>query len=237
MSKKRALAEVIGEKSARSNSIWIGDHLQSGLYSAPTHRPPDNLMDLLFIALLTFAYLSGSISSAVLVCRLFTLPDPRIVGSKNPGATNVLRIGGRSAAFATLLGDILKTALPIGVSFWLGNSHTSLLWIGAAALFGHCFPVYFKFEGGKGVASMMTTVILVTPQFALLALGCWLISAWTFKRSSVASLITAFVLPVYASQFAAELLLPMASLSAIVLLRHRKNVENIVRGQEPIIGH
>ena len=194
-------------------------------------------MELFFIALLAFAYLSGSVSSAVLVCRLFTLPDPRIVGSKNPGATNVLRIGGRSAAIATLVGDIVKTALPIGLGFWLDYSDSLLLWIGAAALFGHCFPVYFKFEGGKGVASMMTTVILVTPQFALLALGCWLLSAWTFKRSSVASLITALVLPIYASQFAGELLLSMASLSAVVVFRHRKNVENIMRGQEPIIGH
>jgi len=193
-------------------------------------------MDLIYPALILLAYLSGSVSTAVLVCRLFTLPDPRIVGSHNPGATNVLRIGGSKAALATLAGDVLKTAFPILLADALGLSVIQLTWIGVASLIGHCFPVYFSFKGGKGVASMLTVVILVEPSLTALALSSWLISFWTFRRSSIASLMTALVVPIFASQYFAELLLPLSALSAVVFIRHRVNISNILQGIEPVIG-
>ncbi|WP_196139514.1 glycerol-3-phosphate 1-O-acyltransferase PlsY [Aliikangiella sp. G2MR2-5] len=194
-------------------------------------------MDFLYFALLGLAYISGSISSAVLVCKVFTLPDPRVVGSNNPGATNVLRIGGKRAALATLLGDIAKTALPIIMGIWFGYSTVELLWVGASALFGHCFPLFFGLKGGKGVACLMTLVILAVPEYGLLTLGIWLLTAWTFKRSSVASLMTAITLPVFAYQFHPSFLLPLACVSGIVLIRHRSNIVQIISGNEPIIGN
>ena len=193
-------------------------------------------MDIIYIALLVLAYLSGSISSAILLCRLLTLPDPRIVGSHNPGATNVHRIGGAKAAFATLVGDIIKTAAPISIAIWLDYSSFQVSWVGVCALLGHCFPVYFRFKGGKGVASMFAVLLLVMPRLSVLALVSWLIVAWSFRRSSVASIITAIIVPSFAYRFAPELFLPLSALSAVVVLRHRTNIANIIKGKEPLIG-
>ncbi|WP_185964375.1 glycerol-3-phosphate 1-O-acyltransferase PlsY [Aliikangiella marina] len=193
-------------------------------------------MDIQYASLLLLAYLSGSISSAILICQLMTLPDPRIVGSGNPGATNVHRIGGKLAALATLIGDLLKTAVPIAVAIYLDYPPFWVAWVGVCALLGHCFPIYYRFKGGKGVASMFAVLVLVGPKLSPLAIGSWIILAWSFKRSSVASIITAVVVPSFAYQFANELFIPLSALSAIVVLRHRKNFANIIAGKEPIIG-
>jgi len=193
-------------------------------------------MDLIYLSLILLAYLSGSIASAVLVCQLMTLPDPRIVGSNNPGTTNVLRIGGRRAAIGTLVGDIVKTALPLLLAFEFNYSIAEVAWLGVFSLLGHCFPLYFSFRGGKGVTSMLTIISLTLPPLALLAIGCWLISAWAFQRSSVASMMTALVIPIFANQFYPELFLPLAFLSAVVFIRHRVNIANIIQGIEPMIG-
>ncbi|MDH5434028.1 MAG: glycerol-3-phosphate 1-O-acyltransferase PlsY [Gammaproteobacteria bacterium] len=194
-------------------------------------------MDLAYFALLIFAYLTGSISTAVIVCRIFTLPDPRIVGSHNPGATNVLRIGGKRAAIATLLGDMFKTALPILIAIFIDYEPNQLAWIGVFAMLGHCFPVYFNFKGGKGVASMMAVIALSLPRFFFLALGVWLIVLFISKRSSVASMTTALVVPPFVYHFANLCFLPFMALSLVVMLRHRSNIINIAKGTEPIVGH
>jgi glycerol-3-phosphate acyltransferase PlsY len=165
-----------------------------------------------------------------------TLPDPRIVGSHNPGATNVLRIGGRQAAIGTLIGDIIKTALPILLALELGYSAINAAWLGVFSLLGHCFPIYFSFKGGKGVASMLTIIVIVLPPLAMLAIGGWLVSLWAFQRASVASLITALIVPIYANQFYPELLIPLTALSAVVYVRHSSNIANILQAKEPIIG-
>jgi acyl phosphate:glycerol-3-phosphate acyltransferase len=193
-------------------------------------------MDILYSLLLIAAYLSGSISSAILICRLMTLPDPRVVGSRNPGATNVQRIGGNGAALATLVGDLVKTALPIYLGMWLEYSPFQVTWVGVCALLGHCFPIYFRFKGGKGVASMFAVLLLVVPRLSLLAIISWLIVAWSLRRSSVASIITAIIVPSFAYRFTPELFLPLSALAAVVVLRHRKNIANIIQGKEPVIG-
>lgn len=193
-------------------------------------------MDLLYSILLIIAYLSGSISSAILVCRLMTLPDPRVVGSHNPGATNVLRIGGSKAAFATLVGDILKTALPILLTLELGYTPAQASWLGVCSMIGHCFPVYFKMKGGKGVASMLTIISLVQPSLALLAFGCWLMTAWTFQRSSIASMLTALIIPIFCLHYYPQLSISLSALSIVVFIRHHTNVINIINGREPMIG-
>src|ERR1700733_13075915 len=111
-------------------------------------------MSILCIAIATFAsYLMGSISSAIIVCKLMGLPDPRTQGSRNPGATNVLRIGGKKAALITLLGDLLKGFIPIIIAKWLGFDASVLGLIAFTAFLGHLFPIFFRFEGGKGVAT------------------------------------------------------------------------------------
>ena len=193
-------------------------------------------MDLVYLSLSLAAYLFGSISSAILVCHLLTLPDPRIVGSHNPGATNVHRIGGQRAAVLTLLGDLSKTLVPLLIARYLGFSQAEVAWIGVCAMLGHCFPLYFSFKGGKGVASLMAILLVVVPTLAGFALGVWLLSALTFLRASVASIITAILVPVFAYQFFTADFVPLSALSAVVLLRHRTNLANILRGDEPLIS-
>lgn len=192
-------------------------------------------MDLFFSLSLCFGYLAGSISSAILVCRLFGLPDPRTVGSHNPGATNVHRIGGRWVGFVTLLGDFFKTALPMVLVYKLDYGREASLWVGVMAVIGHCFPIYFSFRGGKGVASMMTVVALVISSFAILIAGTWLVTAYTFGRSSVASILTSIVIPIYGHHFKPELFVPLCALSAVVLIRHKSNIANLLQGKEPLI--
>jgi glycerol-3-phosphate acyltransferase PlsY len=191
-------------------------------------------MDLIYILSLLFGYLAGSISSAIIVCRLFSLPDPRTLGSKNAGATNVHRIGGRLVGFFTLLGDFLKTSLPMLLVYKLDYGREASLWVGVMAVIGHCFPLYFSFRGGKGVASMMTVIGLVITPFAILVVGTWLITAYTFSRSSVASIFTSLVIPLFGHQFRPELFVPICALSAVVLIRHRSNIANLLQGKEPI---
>ncbi len=192
-------------------------------------------MDLFFAFSLVFGYLAGSISSAILICKLFGLPDPRSLGSHNAGATNVHRIGGKWAGFLTLLGDFLKTALPMVLVYKLDYGRPASLWVGVMAVIGHCYPIYFSFKGGKGVASLMTVVSLVISSFAILTIGTWLLTAYTFGRSSLASLLTISIIPIFGYHFKPELFLPLCALSAVVLIRHSSNIINLVRGSEPLI--
>ncbi len=190
-------------------------------------------MDLFFGFSLIFGYLAGSISSAILVCKLFGLPDPRTQGSNNAGATNVHRIGGKLAGFLTLLGDFLKTALPMVLVYELDYGRPASLWVGVMTVIGHCYPIYFSFKGGKGVASMMTVVSLVISSFAILTIGTWLLTAYTFGRSSLASLLTSLIIPFFGYHFRPELFAPLCALSAVVLIRHSSNIVNLFQGNEP----
>lgn len=194
------------------------------------------IVDVIYLTLLVLAYLSGSVCSAIIVSKALSLPDPRGLGSGNPGATNLLRIAGFNAAFATLFGDFLKTALPIIIALQLGYTHSQAAWLGVCTVLGHCFPIFFSFKGGKGVASMLTLFVITLPSFALLAIGIWLITAWGFRRSSIASMLTALIIPLFSHQFYPLFVLPFAAASAIVFLQHRKNIVNIIKGIEPIIG-
>lgn len=194
------------------------------------------IFDLFFGLSLIFGYLAGSISSAIIVCRLFGLPDPRSQGSNNPGATNVHRIGGKWLGFLTLFGDFLKTALPMILVYELDYGREASLWVGVMTVIGHCFPLYFSFKGGKGVASFITVVSLVISPFAILVMGTWLLTAYTFGRSSVASLVSSIVIPFYGYHFKPELFVALCALSAVVFIRHRSNIANLLQGKEPVIN-
>ncbi len=184
-------------------------------------------MDLFFSLSLIFGYLAGSISSAIIVCKLFSLPDPRTLGSNNAGATNVHRIGGKLAGFLTLAGDFLKTALPMVLVYKLDYGREASLWVGVMTVIGHCFPIYFGFKGGKGVASMITVVALVISSFAILIIGSWLLTLYTFGRSSIASIVTSLIIPFFGYHFKPELFVPLCALSLVVLIRHHSNISNL----------
>ncbi len=185
-------------------------------------------------ALLIFAYLLGSISSAILLSRIMGFEDPRRGGSNNPGATNVLRIAGKKAAFFTLLGDFLKGFIPV----LLGHAaEVGLPWlalIGFAAFAGHCFPVFFGFRGGKGVA----TAIAATVAFHWIAgaalIGTWLLVAGVFRISSLAAIVSFTVLPpvIYWLTLDMPATVVFAAMSAILVWRHRSNIQRLIRGTE-----
>ncbi len=187
---------------------------------------------------LVFAYLCGSVSTAILVCRLMGLPDPRSEGSRNPGATNVLRIGGRKAAAITLAGDFLKGLIPVLVARAFGQGPEVLAATAFAAFLGHLYPVFFGFQGGKGVATALGVMVGLSWQVALAALATWLVIARVWKISSLAALGAATLSPLYALLFGlpgayALALLPMV---ALLLWRHRENIRRLLAGTESRIG-
>ncbi len=180
------------------------------------------------------AYLIGSLSAAIIVSKLMRLPDPRTQGSKNPGATNVLRYGGKKAAIITLLGDALKGFLPVLAAKLLGQGHGNLEIIALAAFFGHLYPVFFKFKGGKGVATALGVFLALSPPVALSMIAIWLIMAFVFNISSLAALTASCLAPLFVWYWEPDAAFIMMSVivSAVLIWRHRTNIRNLVRGSE-----
>jgi glycerol-3-phosphate acyltransferase PlsY len=185
-----------------------------------------------------FSYLIGSISSAIIVCRIMSLPDPRTQGSHNPGATNVLRIGGKKAAIITLLGDLLKGVIPVLLAKGLGFNTTVLALIAFAAFLGHLFPIFFRFEGGKGVATALGCLLALSLPTGLAWIGTWLLVAIIFRYSSLASLIASLLAPLYIWFFTHNsiFVVTIAFMSMLLILRHRNNIAKLMRGEESKIG-
>ncbi|MDW1833508.1 glycerol-3-phosphate 1-O-acyltransferase PlsY, partial [Vibrio sp. Vb1755] len=152
-------------------------------------------MDALALIMTMAAYLLGSVSSAVLICRLLKLPDPRNVGSNNPGATNVLRIGGKGAAVSVLLCDMLKGTIPVWGGYFLGIDPIILGVIAIAACLGHMYPIFFHFKGGKGVATALGAIAPIGLDLTGLVMLTWLSVAVLFRYSSLAALVTVLVTP------------------------------------------
>lgn len=195
-------------------------------------------MTILPYALILLAYLLGSISAAILVCRLMGLPDPRTEGSKNPGATNVLRIGTKKAAALTLFGDFLKGLVPVLLGAALGVEPLYLAIIAMAAFLGHLYPVFFGFQGGKGVATALGVILGLSWQVALAALATWLVVAKVFRISSVAALVAAALAPLYCWLLAPQIeyVVMLALMSALLIWRHRSNIRNLLTGREQRIA-
>jgi len=189
-------------------------------------------MDTMFWLLAILAYLLGSLSFAILLSRLVGAPDPRANGSGNPGATNMLRVAGRRMAILTLLGDVIKGLLPVVVAQQLDFSIQDQAWIGLAAVIGHLYPLYFRFRGGKGVATAAGMLLSLYPLAALLAIGAWLLAFLLTRTSSLAALIaTPMTLPLLAWQQPAALL-PMSVLTCLIVWRHRSNLRDLFAGKE-----
>lgn len=178
------------------------------------------------------AYLLGSISSAVIFCRLAGLPDPRKHGSGNPGATNVLRIGGKQAALGVLLFDILKGLLPVSVGLYLALSPLQIGFIALAACLGHVFPIFFQFRGGKGVATAFGAILPLGYAISGLALLTWFIVFGISGYSSLSAVITALSVPFYVWWFKPELTFPVALVCCLLVYRHHDNIQRLWRGQE-----
>jgi glycerol-3-phosphate acyltransferase PlsY len=189
------------------------------------------LQDILLIA---GAYLLGSVSSAILVCRLLNLPDPRTQGSNNPGATNVLRIGGRRAAAITLAGDSLKGLLPMLAAHALGAGPAILAGTGLAAFLGHLYPVFFGFRGGKGVATALGVQFGLHWAVGALVAGVWLFMARVVRISSLSALVSMALAPlaVWLVRPAPELLAMQFAITLLLFWRHRENIRKLRAGTE-----
>ena len=183
-------------------------------------------------------YLLGSVSSAVVVSRLMNLPDPRSEGSGNPGATNVLRLGNKVAAGLTLAGDILKGVLPVLAARWLSDDPLSVALAGTGAFFGHLFPLFFGFKGGKGVATALGVFAAVSLSVAGGLALTWLVVALVFRYSSLAAVASAASAPLWTWWLlAAPVYTGLAMLLALMLiLRHRANIGRLLAGTESKIG-
>ncbi|MDN5681307.1 MAG: glycerol-3-phosphate 1-O-acyltransferase PlsY [Ewingella sp.] len=184
------------------------------------------------LGMIIFAYLCGSISSAILVCRVAGLPDPRTQGSGNPGATNVLRIGGRAAAASVLIFDVLKGMLPVWLAYRLDVSPVYLGITAIAACLGHIYPVFFRFQGGKGVATAFGAIAPIGFDLTGLMAGTWLLTVLLSGYSSLGAIISALIAPFYVWWFKPQFTFPVAMLSCLILLRHHDNIQRLWRGQE-----
>lgn len=192
--------------------------------------------DLLAFAALILAYLLGSVSAAIIVCRLMGLPDPRTDGSGNPGTTNVLRLGGKPAALLTLTGDMLKGVIPVLIGRELGMDDMLLSAIGFAAFLGHLYPIFFRFEGGKGVATALGVLLALHWQVGLLVIVLW-IAGFALTRISSVGAITAFVAaPFLANWLMPEAMLGVVGMSLLLLARHKENIKALIEGRERKFG-
>ncbi|MGL5410867.1 MAG: glycerol-3-phosphate 1-O-acyltransferase PlsY [Shewanella sp.] len=186
----------------------------------------------LTLLMVVAAYLAGSVSSAVLVCRIRGLPDPRTQGSGNPGATNVLRIGGASSAAMVLFFDMLKGALPTYLAYLMGINAISLGIIAIAACLGHIYPLFFGFKGGKGVATAFGAMAPIGDDLAICLLASWVIFLLISRYSSLAAMITALLAPVYTWWLDDRFTIPVAMLSTLIIIRHRENIQRLLKGEE-----
>ncbi len=188
--------------------------------------------------LVLLAYLVGSISTAVLVCRMLGLPDPRTQGSGNPGATNVLRHSGRKPAILTLAGDFFKGTLPVLLIAMLERDPQIVALAGVAAFLGHLYPVFFGFIGGKGVATGLGVLLAWSWPAMLVTVATWLLVAALFRYSSLAALTSFLLAPVYLALFnnPAPILIAMVAITALTFWRHRTNIRYLIEGRENKIG-
>ena len=184
--------------------------------------------------LIIVAYLLGSISSAIIVCRLMSLPDPRTLGSNNPGATNVLRLGGKKAAALTLIGDMLKGFIPVLGANLLGVKPSVLALVSIAVFLGHLYPIFFGFKGGKGVATALGIQFGLDWQIGGSVALIWLLIAKGSNISSLAALVSMALAPLIIWFFwpAPALILMQLLLSSILFWRHRTNIRDLISGVE-----
>tara|TARA_B110000196_G_scaffold265331_1_gene238243 strand:- start:332 stop:919 length:588 start_codon:yes stop_codon:yes gene_type:complete len=180
------------------------------------------------------AYFIGSLSFGIIISYFFKLSDPRTTGSRNPGATNVMRTGNKVAALLTLLGDMLKATIVITVANYMNLSEIHLVVISIAVLLGHIFPVYYGFRGGKGVATALGILLGINWMLALAVFFVWLFVFTIWRFSSLAAIVATFTAPIisYYLGFSSEILWLNIIISTIVIYRHKANITNLLNGKE-----
>lgn len=196
----------------------------------------EHLLNILLFC--SLAYLIGSFSTAIITCKIMGIEDPRKTGSNNPGATNVLRHGGKKAAVITLIGDMVKGLLPILIALQFHTDNLLIGLVGLFALLGHIFPVYYHFRGGKGVATYYGVILGINWQVGIIALAIWLLAAALLKISSLSALISIFLTPLLLWYFSpsVELCGAVAAMSLFVFWRHQRNIKSLLQGTEVKIG-
>ncbi len=192
---------------------------------------------ILTLFLILIAYLLGSLNFAIIICKILGLPDPRSEGSRNPGATNVLRIAGKKIAILVMLCDVLKGTLAVVLGILLARTPFVLSILALAAVLGHIFPVFFRFQGGKGVATMLGAMMALSPILGGLFAITWLLVALLSKYSSLASLVSTALLPIEVLLFADHAyFFPVLMLCMVVLVKHRGNISRLLNKTEPKLG-
>ena len=187
------------------------------------------------LLIILFAYLVGSVSSGIIVSQIFNLPDPRTIGSKNPGATNVMRSGNKKAAIFTLLGDLLKAILVLTLAEYLGFNDLIIVCVALAVLIGHIYPIFYKFQGGKGVATAIGILIALNFKLALIVVSIWLLVFGIWRYSSLAAIVAAISAPIIAIFILRDQSLyciAFSFITIIILFKHQANIRKLLSGTE-----
>ena len=186
------------------------------------------------IIITLIAYLIGSVSFGILASKLFNIADPRTMGSKNPGATNVMRQGNKVAAIFTLLGDMLKATILLLIAKFYGVSDSLIVLMALAVMLGHVYPIYYQFKGGKGVATALGILLGISPLLALSVFIIWIIIFFIWKFSSLAAIGATLSSPIIALWIGLsnQFVFLMCILSLIILVRHKSNIKNLLNGTE-----
>lgn len=191
-----------------------------------------------FAIFLVVGYLFGSLSSAIIVCRAMRLPDPRTQGSNNPGATNVMRIGGKKAAYLTFVGDFLKGVIPVVIANYIFKNDWATAGAALGAFIGHLYPLYFGFKGGKGVATLVGILVALHWLLFIMFGVAWLVILKATGYVSLASMVavTATTLFAFVAGFPAVINGLLVILSLLVIIRHQENIKKLLRGEENQFG-
>jgi glycerol-3-phosphate acyltransferase PlsY len=187
------------------------------------------------IFLISSAFLIGSLYFGIIVSKFVNLSDPRTIGSKNPGATNVLRTGNKLAAILTLLGDILKATVVVKIAILIGLKDLETMQVCLAVLIGHTYPIYYKFKGGKGVATALGILLATNWILALSTIFIWVIIFSIWRYSSLAAIIASLFVPIisYFLNDTSYILLTNILITALILFNHHENIKNLIKGVEP----
>ncbi|GLX85737.1 glycerol-3-phosphate acyltransferase [Thalassotalea loyana] len=193
-------------------------------------------MLLITIIMSILAYLFASISSAILLCQMLNLPDPRTAGSENPGATNVLRLSNKPTAAMVLIFDVLKGTIPVWSGYFLGLEPVYLGVIAVAACLGHMYPIFFDFKGGKAVATAFGVMLPIGYDLSGLLILTWILVLKKTKYSSLAAIVTVSLAPIYTYLLKPIYVYPVLMISILIVFRHKHNIMRLIRGAEPKVS-
>ena len=185
--------------------------------------------------IISIAYLIGSLSFGIITSKILNISDPRTIGSKNPGATNVMRTGNKLAAILTLFGDIFKATIVVKIVIFFGLNDLEILQVCLAVLVGHIYPVYYKFKGGKGVATALGILLAINWILALSVICIWLVIFSIWKYSSLAAIIASSSAPIisYFLNDTSYIFLTNILITILIIFNHRENIKNLIKGIEP----